>query len=42
MKKRHDDESNAQYMNQWVQQTEEANRDRLTKENNRKKQVLAN
>ena len=31
-----------QYMNQWVEQTEEANRNRQVKEANRKQQMVAN
>jgi len=42
LKKESEARTNAQYMNQWVEQTEEANRNRLAQEQTRKQKLLAN
>ena len=42
MKKDNDARANAQYMSQWVEQSDAANRSRLAQEQDRKQKVLAN
>ena len=42
MKQESDARANAQYMNQWVEQSEAANRDRLAQEQNRKQKLIDN
>ena len=42
LKKESEARANAQYMNLWVEQTEQDNRNRQAQENSRKQKVLAN